>query len=105
MNITTQGYAGLSQTLRTFKASNGAGCAGLRRVRRVIAHVCVNLHMGSYTYLINSLCVFLFHIRGFNPAYPAYLSTSHVNKGLEATQGLLQPCATLRKVKIEQVTR
>jgi hypothetical protein len=94
--MTTQGYAGFNQTLQALKANEYAGCAVLRRVRRVIAHVCANLHISSYTYLINLICVFLFHIRGFNPAYPAYLSTSHVNKGLEATQGLFQPCASLR---------
>jgi|GEM_PF-1913557 len=98
MNITTQGYAGLAQTLQALKPNEYAGFAVVRRVRRVCAHVGVNLHTDIYicTYLINQIYIFLFHIRGFNPAYPAYFSTSHVNKGLEATQGLFQPCASLR---------
>lgn len=96
--MTTQGYAGLAQTLQVLKTNEYAGCAVVRRVRRVAAHVCVNLHAYIYicTYSINQIYIFLFHIRGFNPAYPAYISTSHVNKGIEAAQGLFKPCATLR---------
>ena len=96
--MTTQGYAGLSQTLQATNTNEYAGFAVVRMVRRVDAHVCVNLHTYTYicTYLINQIYIFLFHIRGFNHAYPAYISTSHVNKGIEATQGLFQPCASLR---------
>ena len=96
--MTTQGYAGLAQTLQAQNTNEYAGFALVRRVRRVTAHVCVNSHTDIHicTYLINQIYIFLFHIRGFNPAYPAYISTSHVNKGIEATQGLFQPCASLR---------
>jgi hypothetical protein len=105
MRLTTQGYAGLKQTLRGLQARKYAGSRVVRRVRRVAAHIYAYLSKLALTYLTLSLCCFFLVIRGFNPAYPAYPSRRVINKGFADTQGLFQPCATLRKVKNEQAAR
>lgn len=96
MISTTQGYAGLKQTLRTYNTSILAGSGVVRRVRRVAAHVCVYFFSIICICSIINIFIFLSHIRGFNPAYPAYPSQRVINKGFEATQGLFQPCVALR---------
>ena len=102
MRLTTQGYAGLKQTMRVLQANKYAGLRVVRRVRRVGAHICAYLSEVSSTYLSWYFCCFFLVIRGFNSAYPAYQSRRVMNTGFADTQGLFQPCATMREVKIEQ---
>jgi hypothetical protein len=60
MISTTQGYAGLKQTLRISKGSNGGACAVLRILRRVAARVCVFYSFTPYSCICLIYTFFIF---------------------------------------------